>query len=75
MYRKIKAITGNTVVELIRSIRLRKAAEMLRETDFSISEILYDNGFTTPSYFSKRFFDMYGMTPKEYREQFKKKIS
>lgn len=72
VYRKIKAITGNTVVELIRSIRLRKAAEMLRETDFSVSEILYDIGFTTPSYFSKRFFDMYGMTPKEYREQFKK---
>lgn len=75
VYRKIKAITGNTVVELIRAIRLRKAAEMLKETDFSVSEILYDNGFTTPSYFSKRFFDMYGMTPKEYREQFKKIIS
>ncbi len=65
LYRKVKALTGMTPVELLRKARLNKAQLLLRTTDKSISEIAYDCGFTSPSYFNKCFKDEYGITPGE----------
>jgi AraC-like DNA-binding protein len=65
-YRKIKAISGMSIVEFIRSIRLKKAAQMIREGKLNISEIAFETGFSTPSYFSKCFHDQFGKTPSEY---------
>jgi len=66
IYRKIKQLTGMTVVEYIRNIRLKKAAMFLKQDKLSISEVLYLVGFSTPSYFTKCFKEEYGMTPKEF---------
>ena len=66
LYRKIKAMTGKTPVEYIRGIRLRKAAMMLKEGKFSVSEVMYSVGFSNSSYFSKCFSKEYGMTPTEF---------
>ena len=66
-YRKIKAITNYSPVELMRNIRLKKARTMLKTTDKSISEICYEVGFATPAYFTKCYKDQYGETPSETR--------
>lgn len=67
MYRKLKALTGQTVNEFIRSVRLKRAAQLLSESDMNISEIMYSVGFSNRSYFSKCFAEEYGLSPKEYR--------
>lgn len=66
VYRKVKALSGITVNELIRNLRLKKAAEYLAAPDVRVSEVMYDVGFTSPSYFTKCFKEYYNMTPKEY---------
>lgn len=66
LYRKIKQMTGVTPVEYIRNIRLEKAALLLREGKFSISEVMYMVGFTKSGYFSKCFQEAFGMTPSAY---------
>lgn len=68
LYRKVKALTGTSPVDLIRKARLAKAHKMLTETTLSISEIAYQTGFTSPSYFNKCFRDEYGTTPGALRE-------
>lgn len=67
LYRKVKAITGATPNELLRTARLNRAYELLVTTDHSISEIAYKVGFTAPSYFSKCFKDEYGKLPGDLR--------
>ncbi len=69
LHRKLKAITGMSASEFIRSQRLKLAVRLLKETDASISEIAYQVGFNTPSYFSKCFKDEYNCTPNEYLEK------
>ena len=69
LYRKIKQITGVTPVEYIRNIRMEKAARLLREGKFSVSEVMYMVGFTKSGYFSKCFQDAFGMTPSAYVKQ------
>ena len=66
LYRKMKTMTGKTPVEYIRGLRLRKAAMMLKEGKFSVSEVMYSVGFSNSSYFSKCFSKEYGMTPTEF---------
>lgn len=66
-YRKIKALTNYSPVELLRKIRLNKAREMLSTTDKSISEIAYEVGFNAPAYFTKVFRDTFGETPSEMK--------
>ncbi len=66
VYRKIKALTGNSVVEFIRSIRLKQAIKLMETNKYSLSEIAYQTGFTSPSYFTKMFKRKYGTTPSEY---------
>lgn len=67
LYRKIKAITNYSPVELMRNLRLKKARTLLKTTDKSISEICYEVGFSTPAYFTKCYKDQFGETPSETR--------
>ncbi|MCR4823793.1 MAG: helix-turn-helix domain-containing protein [Bacteroidales bacterium] len=69
LYRKVKAVSGLSPNELIRNIRLNKAAELLKKTDLSISEISWQVGFGSPVYFRSCFKDRFGKTPSEYREK------
>ena len=66
IYRKLKTLTGHTVVDYIRTIRLQKAAWLLSQQKFTVSEVMYMVGFTNASYFSKCFSEMYNKTPKQY---------
>lgn len=66
LYRKVKQMTGKTPIEFIRHIRMQRAAIMLREGRFSVSEVMYMVGFSNSSYFSKVFQKTYGITPAEY---------
>ena len=63
LYRKVKALTGYSVVDLLRKARLAKARHLLETTDKNISEVAYDVGFSTPSYFAKRFKEEFGVSP------------
>ena len=67
LYRKIKALTGNSANEIIRKTRLEKAKELLAKTDMTIGEICFKVGFASPSYFTKRFKEHTGIIPKDYR--------
>lgn len=66
-YRKIKAITNYSPVELMRHIRLKKAKNLLKSTERTISEICYEVGFSTPAYFTKCYREQFGETPSETR--------
>ena len=66
-YRKVRGTTGYTPNEYIRVLRLRKAAEMLRDGGKNVSEVAYAVGFDNPYYFSKCFKDQFGMPPSQYR--------
>jgi len=67
LYRKVKALTGNSPVDLMRRARLARAQKLLSETELSVSEIAYQVGFTSPSYFTKCFKDEFGKVPGESR--------
>lgn len=63
LFRKVKAITGKSIVLFIRRYRCQRARALLHETDKSISEIAYDVGFKDPSYFSKCYIKEFGIAP------------
>ena len=65
LYRKVKAMTGSSVVDLLRKARLAKAKRLLESRSMSVSEVAYEVGFSAPSYFTKCFKDEYGMLPGE----------
>ncbi len=65
LYRKVKAMTGSSVVDLIRKARLAKARRLLESRSMSISEVAYEVGFSAPSYFTKCFKAEYGILPGE----------
>jgi len=69
LYRKLKSLTDLSASEFIRSVKLKKASSLLLESDLSISEIAYQTGFSSPSYFSKCFKLKFNLTPKEYCQQ------
>ena len=66
VYRKIKAITGQTATEFIRTTLLKKSLKLLESGTYNISEIAFSAGFSSPAYFSKCFKDHYGKSPSEY---------
>lgn len=68
-YRKIKALTNYSPVELMRNLRLKMARDLLAGTSRTISEIAYETGFSTPAYFTRCFREAYGETPSELREK------
>lgn len=63
LYRKIKAATGRTPIEIIRQERLRRAQTLLTDSSLSISEVAYRVGFSAPSYFAKCYKEYYGKSP------------
>ena len=63
LYRKVKAMTGSSVVDLLRKARLAKARRLLETQSMSVSEVAYEVGFSAPSYFTKCFKEEYGMLP------------
>ncbi len=70
-YRKIKALTNYSPVELLRNLRLAKARTLLTATDKSVAEIAYEVGFSSPAYFGKCYKDRYRETPTDIRERLK----
>jgi AraC-like DNA-binding protein len=68
LYRKVKAVTGSSPVELLRTARLNRAYQILLTTDKSVSEVAYAVGFTAPSYFTKCFKEEYGMVPGDVKK-------
>lgn len=71
-FKKLKSLTGFSPIDLVREIRLNKAADMLENTDNTISAIAYAVGFHDVGYFGKCFRQKYGRTPKDYRTEAKK---
>lgn len=69
LYRKIKDISGFSPVDYLRNFRLGKAADLLIQHRYTISEIAYQTGFSSPAYFSKCFRDMFNITPTEFVEK------
>lgn len=72
LHRKIKALTGQSTGELIRNIRLKKASELLSIHNKNISEVCYDVGFNSPSYFTTCFTEAFHMTPSDYAKSTRK---
>jgi DNA-binding response OmpR family regulator len=66
LYRKLKALTGETPNTLIRNIRLKRAAQLLDTRQYNISEVAYKVGFTDLKYFRERFKERFGVVPSEY---------
>jgi AraC-like DNA-binding protein len=66
LYRKIKALTGQSVIEFIRGVRLKRAAQFLARNEYTVNEVAYMVGFSDVDYFRKCFKQEFGKTPKEY---------
>lgn len=74
LHRKLKSLTGLSPGEFIRNVRMKHAAQMMKNNIGNISEIAYAVGFNDPKYFSRCFKIEYGMTPKEYIDKHRKKM-
>jgi TolB-like protein/AraC-like DNA-binding protein len=69
LYRKVKSITDKSVSQFIRETRLKKALELLKNEESTVSEIAYKAGFGSPTYFNKCFHEHYGFSPGELRKK------
>jgi len=72
LYKKIMALTGKSPLEFIRTIRLQHAAQLLKKSQLSVSEVAYKVGFNTPKYFAKYFKEEFGVLPSAYAATHKK---
>ena len=72
LQRKILSLVGETPGELIRSIRLKKAANLIEQKFGNLSEIALEVGFNNPAYFSESFKKLFGMSPSQYEQKFQK---
>jgi signal transduction histidine kinase/DNA-binding response OmpR family regulator len=68
LFRKIKMLTGLSVIDLIRTTRLKKAEMLLKQKKLTVSEVAFTVGFNDPKYFSKSFRSQFGKTPTEYMD-------
>lgn len=66
LHRKIRALTNQSPVELIRTFRLKRAASLLKQKFGNIAEIAYEVGFSNPAYFTECFRKQFGVSPSEY---------
>lgn len=66
LYRKILSITGKTPIEFIRSIRLKRAAQLLEKSGMTVAEVAYEVGFNNPKQFSKFFKEEFKVIPSQY---------
>lgn len=73
VYRKIKSLTNYAPNELVRIIRLKAAEQMIINSDKSVTEVAYDTGFSTPSYFTKCFKEYFNESPSDYAKRIKQK--
>lgn len=69
VYRKIKKLTGMSVSEFVRSVKLKLSLNLIKTSGKSISEIAYEVGFSSPSYFTKSFKEQFGMSPSDYSKK------
>lgn len=74
LLRRIKNISGKTTSEFIRDTRLQEAEKLIKEGQYTASEISFQIGFSSPSYFNKCFHDHFGVTPGEYKEKYENQI-
>jgi signal transduction histidine kinase/ligand-binding sensor domain-containing protein/DNA-binding response OmpR family regulator len=72
IYIKVEALTGQSVNEFIRNIRLKKSTSLLMQKDCNITEVAYAVGFNSQSYFSRCFTKRFGRSPKDYAAEFRK---
>jgi AraC-like DNA-binding protein len=68
-FNKLKSLTGLSPVEFIREMRIKRAAQLLEDRKYNITEVTYMVGMNDSRYFSKCFKNTYGVTPTEYRKQ------
>lgn len=68
LYRKVKALTGKSPVEIVREERLRRGHQLLADSSLTISEIAYRVGFSSPSYFTKCYKDLFGKSPTDVQK-------
>lgn len=73
LYRKTKQLFGFSPGDLIRTIRLKYAAELLRKNKLTVSEVCYHSGFNNRSYFYREFKKLYDLTPKNYQLKYRSK--
>ena len=73
LLRKIKVVFNMSPSELIRTVKLKKAAELIQEGKYLIGDICFMVGISSPSYFSKIFFAQFGISPKDFERQNRKK--
>ena len=66
LYKKLLSLTGKSPIEFIRHIRLQRAAQLLKKSQLTVSEIAYQVGFNNPKYFSKYFKDQFKTLPSAY---------
>ena len=69
LHRKIKDVSNLTPVDFIRLVRLKKAAELIRNNNYRVTEVCEIVGISSPSYFIKLFHKQFGMTPKEFADK------
>jgi signal transduction histidine kinase/ligand-binding sensor domain-containing protein/DNA-binding response OmpR family regulator len=72
LYRKVKAVSGQSISSFIRFIRLRKAASLLVNTQCNVNEASFQAGISDVKYFRKQFQKLFGMTPTEYIKKYRK---
>ncbi|UAB84134.1 substrate-binding domain-containing protein [Zunongwangia sp. SCSIO 43204] len=70
LYRKVKALVGISISDYITNFKLETSKELLKDSSLSISEVAYNSGFSSPSYFSTTFKNKYKVTPVTYRKSF-----
>ena len=66
-YRKVKSLMGVSPVDFVKTMRIKRAVQLLEQDELTVSEVGYMSGFTTPQYFSRVFKEAMGCTPKEYK--------
>lgn len=73
LYHKLKSITGKSISEFIRTVRLNKAKEIMANEDVMINEVMFRVGIQTQSYFTKVFKNEFGITPRQFLQEIKSK--
>jgi signal transduction histidine kinase/ligand-binding sensor domain-containing protein/DNA-binding response OmpR family regulator len=72
LYKKLLTLTGKTPVDCIRTVRLKRAVQLLQKSQLSIANVAYEVGFNNPTYFTKVFKEEYGVLPSEYVNEYRK---
>lgn len=66
LFRKIKGLTGETPSEFLKKFRMKRAAQLIKSKNMSVSEVMYAVGFNSTSYFAKCFKESFGVLPSDY---------